>query len=67
MIKDHNEMSAVGELQLDQDAGLTFPVSYSEVGVGGTDGKDKLVSHQRFIRVDGTYCLNQLDREEKQT
>lgn len=54
-------------LKLDQDAGLTFPVNDGEVGVGGTDGEDKLVSHQRFIRVHSTYCLNQLDREEKQS
>lgn len=39
---------------------LTFPVHDGEVGVGGADGEDELVSNERLVRVDGAYCLNQL-------
>lgn len=39
---------------------LTFPVNDCEVWVGGAYSEDKLVSNEGFVRVNGTYCLNQL-------
>lgn len=39
---------------------LTFPVNDCEVRVGGAYSEDKLVSNEGFVRVNGTYCLNQL-------
>lgn len=39
---------------------FTFPVINGKIGIGGTYTKHKLVSHERFICVNSTYCLNQL-------
>lgn len=39
---------------------LTFPVNDCEVWVGGAYSEDKLVSNEGFVRVNSTYCLNQL-------
>lgn len=39
---------------------LTFPVNDCEVRVGGAYSEDKLVSNEGFVRVNSTYCLNQL-------
>lgn len=39
---------------------LTFPVNNCEVRVGGAYSEDKLVSNEGFVRVNSTYCLNQL-------
>lgn len=44
---------------------LTFPVNNCEVWIGGTYAKDELVSNKRFVRVNGTYCLNQLRTKEQ--